>query len=112
MQDTPHADVFNNQIKVGDFVIYAASLGRSPILKVAIILELRTLEPKWHDQIQYKVSVRTAERVNIYNREDPNTYKWSLQKKGSPITLEFTDRMVKVSTKKLPIEVRALLKGK
>lgn len=92
-------------------MIYAASLGRCSILKVAIILELRTLEPKWQNRIQHKVSVRTAERDGDY-RKGPDHYKWSLQKRGSPITLEFTNRMVKVSPRNLPTEVRKLLKGK
>ena len=111
MIDTPHSDVFNNQLKVGDFVIYAASLGRSPILKVAIILELKSKKHSYRDEITYKVSVKTAHRVGTYLK-GRDTYEWSLQKNGSPITLEFTNRMVKVSPKTLPAEVRSLLKGK
>ena len=46
---------------------------------------------------------------------DPKTrewdnYEWKLQKKGSPITLEFTERMVKVNPKVIPKALRDLLK--
>lgn len=110
MKDTPHADVFNNQIKVGDFVIYAASLGRCSILKVAIVLELREKKYSYYkDEVAYKVSVRTAHREGDW-KKGRDHYKWTLQKKGSPITLEFTERMVKVDPKTLPLEVRNLLK--
>ena len=109
MLETPHCDVFNNPIKVGDFVIYAASLGRCPILKVALILELRTQKHSYRDEFIYKVSVRTAHRHG-FCRLGPEHYKWELQKKGSPITLEFTNRMVKVFPKTVPAEVRKLFK--
>lgn len=112
MKDNPHGDVFNNPISVGDFVLYAASLGRSPILKVGLVLELRTKKHDFYeDRIAYKVSVRTAERVGM-RPWVAGQYQWELQKKGSPITLEFTNRMVRVSPKTIPAAVRKLLKAK
>ena len=111
MKDNPHTDVFQNPIKVGDYVLYAASLGRSPILKVGLVLELRAKRDDLFNRVSHKVSVRTAERVGTY-RKGPGTYEWSLQKKGSPITLEFTSRLVRVSPKIIPVEVRAMLKAK
>ena len=113
MQNTPHTDVFNNPLKPGDYVIYAASLGRSPILKVALILELRTKDRPYfrHPSKLYKVSVRTAHRVGVYSKL-LDEYDWELQKKGSPITLEFTSRLLKVPAKSIPVKIRRLLKAK
>jgi len=113
MKDDKHCDVFGTPLKVGDYVIYAANLDRSAILKVAVILELRSIPKGWGTPpIAYKVSTRTAERSMT---RDPKTrewdnYEWKLQKKGSPITLEFTERMVKVNPKVIPKALRDLLK--
>lgn len=112
IKDKPHCDVFGNPLAVGDFVIYAAALGRSSILKVAIILELREVK-KWNDRVAYKVSTRTAERSSVYkpgNRPWDGTYEWKLQKDGKKIVLEFTERMVRVDPATLPKQVRKLLK--
>jgi hypothetical protein len=110
MKDQPHGDVFDNPVKVGDFVLYAASLGRSPILKVGLVLELRNQKGGYPERELHKISVRTAERVGArpWVRDG---YVWELQKKGSPITLEFTNRMVRVAPKTIPAAVRKMLKA-
>ncbi|KKK60700.1 hypothetical protein LCGC14_3021720, partial [marine sediment metagenome] len=106
-------DVFGNKIEVGDFVIYAASLDRSAILKVGVVLELRhqpVTSDSYMGQEKNKVSVRTVERVSIYKKRTYDEFEWKLQKNGSPLTLEFTERMVRVAPKTIPSKVRALLK--
>lgn len=108
MRDDPHGDVFNNPINVGDFVLYAATLDRSPILKVGFVLELRSNAGGHPERVVHKISVRTAERT-AYVRVGEK-YQWELQKNGSPVTLEFSNRLVRVSSRSIPAAVRKLLK--
>lgn len=114
VKDKPHCDVFGNQIEVADFVIYAAALGRSPILKVGVVTELRNVETVWH-RTAHKVCVVTAHRKTMRNPktgyyDDDELYEWVLQKEGRHVVLEFTERMVKVQPKSIPKEVREMLK--
>lgn len=100
-----HLDVSGREIQTGDYILYAASLGRCPVLRYARVEDKYEIEnPRSYqrDRILYKLKVRS---VSQYSYGTP----WKLLNTGSLITLAFCDRIVVVPTDSVPADVVAVL---
>lgn len=104
-------DLADNEVKIGNFVAYAASLGRCPILKYGIVTRLEVRDNRY-DYMGPK-QVPTL-RVLTVEKDDHFTQggkfvdrRWMLQKKGGEMALGFLDRLIVVD--KVPPMVKKIL---
>ena len=115
MADLEYKDLAGNSIAAGDFIVYAASLGRCPILKYGIVTRLETRKEAYvigreRDNTP-TIRVITAEKVWRWTGPDRTRHEivWSLQKKGGEVALAFLDRMLVVSVLNVPVGASDIL---
>jgi hypothetical protein len=78
-------DFLGNEIKVGDFVVYATVSGRSPVQKFAVVEKIEAIptrknvgtyrEPVWEPATAYKVGVKELTNGRGFTRWDSYSYK-------------------------------------
>lgn len=103
-------DYGGTTIREGDFIVYAALLGRCACVRYGLVTRL--VEPKkkseW-DRSKTKpirvVAVQDEYQHNIDRGKPP----WSLLNEGKEISLGFPDRLVVMEPKQVPVAVRSLL---
>lgn len=79
-----HKDLLGQEIKVGDYITYSAVDGRSGVLRIAKVLELKEVKDKYEDDdIKYKVLVQSWSNFH------------GLQEKK--VTLGFLDRIIVIN---------------
>jgi hypothetical protein len=101
-----YKDLFGKEIKVGDFITYAANDGRCGVLRVGQVTKLTEAKNDYEDDIQLKIRVKSARYGYLdWDEENENIYGWTRQK---DVTLGFLDRLIVVDN--LPEEVRNVLK--
>lgn len=97
-----YEDLAGNQILTGDFIVYAAIVGRSPILKYGVVTRLE--QRVW--TYGNKEAVPTLRVITV--EKDWNN-DWILQKKGGEIALAYLDRMLTVNPFHLPPVAASIL---
>lgn len=93
-------DVGGNDIKVGDYFVYAALLGRSAVLKYGRVTDL----------IENRTVFGRGRVLAITVEYSPFTNTFCLQKEGKPIPLHFPNRMCIIPLGIIPVEVYMLLR--
>lgn len=88
-------DVTNKTIKVGDYIVYATTSGRSPVLKFGKIAEI----------IEESILAKTVNHSSWDN-------KWEIQKDGRPVPLSFPNRMIVIPVESIPKPALKLLDRK
>ena len=104
MNIVEHKDLAGNDIRVGDYVAYAALWSRSAVLKFGIVVALKERGNTG------TIGVITVDRSWMWGATPPRRI-WELQNNGREITLGFTDRCIVVSGSSVPNEVLGLLTG-
>ena len=109
-----YKDLFGNDIKEGDYLVYAAVDGRSGTLRAAKVLKLTMSKPdKWRPEkpLEPKVMCATwsnfrAERTSWSNEPD---FEASGRQKN--VTLSFLDRMIVVPEAQVSDKIKKDLNG-
>lgn len=105
---TKHYDLADIQIRVGNFVVYAASWGRCPVLKYGIVTRLAERKDwRKEDELTPTIRVISVDRSPIWINGKNMGFKWELQKDGQEIALGFMDRLLVVDT--LPTMAKRVL---
>ena len=94
-----YLDLAGNPLDVGFFIVYAATWGRSSVLKYGIITR-RTFAM----MLAYKIGVITVDRCSW---KDPEV--WEVQKNGQEQILGYLDRMLAIDSNQLPIGAKLAL---
>lgn len=92
---TTHKDMFGNEIKPGDYIVYGAVDGRSGTLRAGQVIELKTGAPHWcTKEPELKVFVKS----------------WSnFSGRQKNVTLSFLDRLAVVPPETVSDEIKAAL---
>jgi len=101
-----YLDLAGNPLDVGFFIVYAATWGRSSVLKYGIITR-RTFAPPSNYRVEPntpKIGVITVDRCSW---KDPEV--WEVQKNGQEQILGYLDRMLAIDSNQLPIGARTIL---
>lgn len=85
-------DKLGNQIKIGDYILYACSLGRSPALNVGLVKRLEFGKIPYSDEKELKIRVIAIAIDSDYN----NHLDTRLNDRES--LLSFPDRTIVVSS--------------
>jgi hypothetical protein len=108
-------DVADNQVEVGDIIVYGTLLGRSASLQFGLVTKVYTVEDTVYDSVLgtdgfYKHTRRKidAPRVNVRGAKNNWNRGYQLLNNG---TLQFSNRMLKVSRDMVPSEVLELFDG-
>ena len=98
-----HCDIRGTYIVPGDFIVYAALMGRSPVLKYGIVTRLAERDQKW------SVANPVIPVLKVITADYGYRGEWGLQKKGAEITLGFVNRIFVVRGIDVPGEVEDML---
>lgn len=100
-----YKDLFSREIKIGDYITYAANDGRCGVLRVGQVLELTESKESYSRGKKHpKIRVKSARyRMVNYNT---GKYDWERQK---DVSLGFLDRLIVVDNP--PAEVIKVLEG-
>jgi len=101
-----YLDLAGNPLDVGFFIVYAATWGRSSVLKYGIITR-RTFAPPSNYRVEPntpKIGVITVDRCSW---KDPEV--WEVQKNGQEQILGYLDHMLAIDSNQLPIGARTIL---
>lgn len=98
-----YKDLFNREIKVGDYITYAANDGRCGVLRVGQVTKLTHSKEEIRGQFVPKIWAKSA-RYQMMNYKT-GEYGWDRQK---DVCLGFLDRLIVVDN--LPEEVKNMLK--
>lgn len=99
-----YKDLAGREIKVGDYVIYAALWSRSAVLKFGKVVSLAARK---HGEYSLKKEDTPTLRVTSV---DNFLGKYELQNHGTPITLGFLDRVLVIDS--VPDNIAKLLSQK
>lgn len=99
-----HYDIADNEIKPGDFVIYAALWSRTAALKYGIVTRLAERE----DGALYDRDAKYTIRVLSVDRDHDD--KWEIQKEGKEMALGFLSRLLVVPSELVPTQAKAILR--
>jgi len=83
-----YKDLFGKEIKVGDYITYAANDGRCGVLRVGQVTELTHSKENYSGKVIPKIRAKSA-RYGLSYKTD--VYGWERQK---DISLGFFDRLV------------------
>ena len=100
-----HKDIAGRDIKVGDYIIYAALWDRSATLKYGKVTGLAERDGAWC----YNAEPRKTPTVKIYSADRDFNGKWELQKKGHVVTLGYLDRLSVIEPHQVPADAKKLL---
>lgn len=104
-----YRDLNDIDIKVGDFIAYAALWSRSPILKYGLVTRLEKREGAYVRGERKEVPtlrVISVDRSSRYDKEKEEYYYiWELQNHGKEITLGMLDRLLVIPKAMVPREV-------
>lgn len=107
-----YRDMFGREIKVGDYIVYAALADRSGVLRAGRVLELTTTKPKPYLTQQELEPKIKCESWNFYRSEGysgkPDAKKSGRQK---AVSLGFTNRMVVVPEEIVSQQIKDDLAG-
>lgn len=106
-----YKDMFGHDIKVGDYIVYAALADRSGVLRAGRVLELTHSKPRWPDEVvEPKVK---AESWNNYRSQNVpwNNPAAEISGKQKSVTLGFLDRLIVVPESIVSAKVKADLDG-
>jgi len=106
--NNPYKDLFGREIKIGDYITYAANDGRCGVLRVGRVVELtESKEINYCYNVESKIPKIRAKSAR-YRMIDYKTreYGWNRQK---DVSLGFLDRLIVVDN--LPAEVQAVLEN-
>lgn len=101
-----YLDLAGNELHVARYIVYAATWGRSSVLKYGIITR-RTFAPPSNYRAEPntpKIGVITVDRCSW---KDPRV--WEVQKNGQEQVLGYLDRMLAIDAGQVPIEARIVL---
>jgi hypothetical protein len=101
-----YRDLAGNELHVARYIVYAATWGRSSVLKYGIITR-RTFAPPCNYRAEPntpKIGVITADRCSW---KDPEV--WEVQKNGQEQVLGYLDRMLAIDSNQLPTGAKVAL---
>lgn len=106
-----YKDLNDIDIRVGDFIAYAALWSRSPILKYGLVTRLEKRAASYYQTEETPtLRVITVDRSGRWDKEtNKHFYVWELQNKGKEITLGFLDRLLVIPRAMVPKEVFDML---
>lgn len=104
-----YKDLFGRDIKVGDYIVYAAVDGRSATMRTGRVLELSHSKPSEYgsDPIEPKITVSSWSNFRAKGRS--NDHERSGRQKN--VKLGFLDRLVVVPEDKVSDKIKADLAG-
>ncbi len=116
-------DLAGTAIKIGDYIVYAASWGRCPILKYGRVVGFGEKEEtsyvragtelEFVTRVELKIKAVTVDRsLDVRQSNGAWLYKWELQnakRKNTSVTLSFTDRMLVVPSHMVPAQACKVL---
>jgi len=106
-----YKDMFGRDIKVGDYIIYAALADRSGVLRAGQVIELtETKEDRWETK-KKDPKIRARSWNNFRQEGWFNGQKYTRSGRQKDVTLSFLDRIVVVSPDTLSEKVRLDLEG-
>lgn len=103
-----HTDLAGRPIEVGSYIVYAALLGRSAVLKYGKVVALIEGNDSWRGATPKVQAVTVDASINYKTQE---IMGFNVQNKGRPITLSFTERMVVVDQAQIPVSALRALHG-
>lgn len=108
-----YKDLFGNDIKVGDYIVYAAVDGRSGTLRSGRVLKLTTSKPdKWSPNKPLEPKVMCATWSNFRAQ---STWRTNAESEPSGrqknVTLGFLDRMIVVPADQVSDKIKKDLNG-
>lgn len=94
-------DFLGHEVKVGDFVVYATTSGRSPVQKFARVEVIKTETNKYTGKPETKVGVKEISNGRGFRRWDATsfdreTHSFVPSKNGVRTTYPMMDNIVKV----------------
>lgn len=101
-----YKDMFGREIKVGDYIVYAALADRSGVLRAGRVLELTYSKESYSKTIP-KVK---CESWNYYRAQ--NTWRENVTGKQRAVSLSFLSRMVVVPESYVSQQIKDDLDGK
>jgi hypothetical protein len=104
-----YKDLVGQEIKVGDYVAYAAAWDRSAVLHIGRVRQLTETKEKVYDY--HRESSKHHPKVRVRSAE-PRRWgeeKWRAQMKD--VSLGFFDRLIVLDPRTLPQELLDLLDG-
>lgn len=101
-----YLDLAGNQLHVARYIVYAATWGRSSVLKYGIITRRTFAAPCSYraEPNTPKIGVITVDRCSW---KDPEV--WEVQKNGQEQVLGYLDRMLAIDAGQVPIGARTVL---
>lgn len=108
-----HRDLTGTPLRVGDYFAYAAAAGRSAVLKLGRVTELRengSLKALTVDFWPGQEAFWWDMRLNIYDPEAGG--RWELQYNGRGVTLSQLHRLLVIPAERVPAAARVLLEGR
>ncbi len=96
-----YEDLAGYEIKPGFLIVYAATLGRSPVLKYGIVTRLEQTKPDNYGNRPQSPTIRAITVDRSWGK------KWELQKKGREVALSFLDRLLVVDS--IPEQAKEIL---
>jgi hypothetical protein len=109
-----YRDMFRREIKIGDYIVYGGSAGRSAVLRAGLVIELTCSKGKqWDGRTQtsdYEPKIR-IKSWNNYRAE--RSYKSGAEASGrqKDVTLGFLDRLIVVHPDTVSDKVKRDLAG-
>lgn len=103
-----YVDVTGQEVKPGDFILYASSAGRSAILKFGIVTKLGLVAAGYagsRERCVLAITVDYWPGGNVY----PETDGFEIQNKGKPVRLTYSSRIFIIPTDRVPTTARELL---
>lgn len=104
-----YKDMFGNDIKVGDYIVYAGLADRSGVLRAGQVIELTcTKETRYGGEPEPKIRCRSWNNFKAQSRswkaEDPSG-------RQKDVTLGFLDRMIVVPAEQVSEKIKKDLAG-
>ena len=107
-----YKDMFDNPIKVGDYIVYAALADRSGVLRAGQVIELTYDKSRssWSDgPLTPKVRAKSWNNFQAENYEWKGTERVELPRKSGrqkDVTLGFLDRLIVVPESQIPLFIK------
>jgi hypothetical protein len=101
-----YKDLFNKEIKVGDYIVYAANDGRCGVLRIGKVVELTV--SKEEDYYTKKKSPKIRAKSACYRMVDYDTREYGWQKQKD-VSLGFFERLVVMDENAVPEDARKIL---
>jgi len=107
MSNAERRDLAGNEIKLGNYVAYAASWSRSPILKYGIVTRLAERKHRyWPTDSE---TGKSTPSIGVLTVDRDFKKQWEIQREGKEIVLGFLDRLLVVSPQQVPFEALDIL---